>query len=259
MVSARDERRHRAAELPGWREWWGFDFASERHDLAGWAELVVFPGAQIAWYHAFVTGAHRQMVAVFDHEVPLPAPTLELRTDGLWADHICETPGVHWTIGLEAFGVGLDDPAQMYGRQLGDPVPLGFDMEWESDDVAASTIESVDGAISGYALACEVSGEVLIGSEVVDVNAAGTRHHRWGVSTAPVTTVAGRSVDADTVVVEAGADAMPVAITVDDTPVEIVAVTPLALPDPLGALKRPRAVVRSTESADDWCWIDWTE
>lgn len=258
MVSARDERRHPPTELPGWREWWGFDFVSPQHDLAGWAELVLFPARRIAWYHAFVTGARRQMVAVFDHVVPVPDRSLELRTEGLWADHICETPGVHWTIGLEAFGIGVDDPAEMYGRQLGEQRPLGFDLEWESDDVSAATIETLDGSIAGYSLACDVSGEVLIGPDAIDLVATGTRHHRWGVSTALATSVAGRSVDADAVVVEVGSDGLPVSVVVNDALVDVVAVTPIAVPDPLGPLRRPRAVVTSARS-DDWIWIDWTE
>ena len=26
-----------------------------------------------------------------------------LRAEGIWAQHVCETPLVHWTLGLEAF------------------------------------------------------------------------------------------------------------------------------------------------------------
>src|SRR5690606_25578404 len=128
--------RHDPVDSPGWWEWWRFDFASPADGVAGWTELVLFPRTGHACYHAFVVGRRRQLVAVVDHAVPLPASTLEIRTHGLWADHICETLGVHWTLGLEAFGVGLDDPDEMYGRQLGDQVPLGFDLEWESDDPA---------------------------------------------------------------------------------------------------------------------------
>ena len=93
---------------------------------------MTVPNGGWAWYHAFLTGPTRQLVAVIDAEVPMPASGLEIRTTGLWATHICETPLDHWTIGLEAFGLGVDDPLEIYGRQFGDRVPLGFDLEWEA-------------------------------------------------------------------------------------------------------------------------------
>ena len=72
----------------------------------------------MAWYHAFVVGPSRQIVAVSDLEVPLPtAPGLEIRTHGLWADHTCETPLDHWTVGNEAFGLGVDDASRAVRRR----------------------------------------------------------------------------------------------------------------------------------------------
>lgn len=252
------EGRRPPAQMPGWREWWGFDFVSPRDDLAGWAELVLFPESETAWYHAFVVGRDRQLVAVVDHEVPMPARTLEIRTHGLWADHICETPGEHWTLGLEAFGVGLDDPAEMYRRQLGDVVPLGFDLEWDNDDPDATLLQITDRAIGGYSLGCEVSGEVLIGDETLDIDATGTRHHRWG---SPLATAAvnGFVIPATEVTTVNDPDGLPVDLAVSGrSAVDIVAVTPLAVPDPLGACRRPRAVVTNPERGD-WLWADWTE
>ena len=40
-----------------------------------------------------------------------PRQGLEVRADGLWGELMCETPLEHWSYGLEAFGVALDDPA----------------------------------------------------------------------------------------------------------------------------------------------------
>ena len=48
-------------------------------------------------------------VVVRDHEVPLPRQGLEVRAEGLWCELWCETPLEHWTYGLEAFAVQLDD------------------------------------------------------------------------------------------------------------------------------------------------------
>ena len=37
------------------------------------------------------------------------------------------------TLGCEAFAVGVDDPAEVYGDLRGDRVPFGLDLEWETD------------------------------------------------------------------------------------------------------------------------------
>lgn len=161
---------------PKWSESWTFDFVSLDGSLGGWARLTLLPGRHVAWYHAHLTGPERQLVAVADTEVPALRGSLELRTHGLWADHICETPFEHWTLGLEAFGLGLDDPAELYGRALGDRVPLGYDLEWETDGERIDLV----GPVVRYELPCRVTGEVLVGAEVIDFDGIGHRDHAWG-------------------------------------------------------------------------------
>lgn len=174
MTAPSDERRHEPGPELHWAESWSFDFHSGSGDLGGWARLTLLPNRGVAWYHAFLTGPDRQLAAVIDDAVPVPADDLELRTTGLWATHICETPLDHWTIGLEAFALGVDDVEEIYGRQFGDRVPLGFDLEWEATAAAAPRSD-------GYQQACEVSGEILVGAEEIDFVGSGWRDHRWGV------------------------------------------------------------------------------
>jgi hypothetical protein len=88
----------------------------------------------------------------------------------------CETPDEHWSIGLEAFAVALDDPADAYRGERGDRVPLGFDLEWE----AAAPVFRYS-ALTRYEQACSVHGEVLIGDERLDIHGSGQRDHSWGV------------------------------------------------------------------------------
>ena len=57
-----------------------------------------------------------------------------MRADGLWAELVCETPGEHWSFGLEAFGLRFDDAAEAPTRDRGERVPVGFDLEWETPD-----------------------------------------------------------------------------------------------------------------------------
>ena len=77
-------------------------------------------------------------IVVADEAVPLPRPTagLEIRADGLWASLLCETAFEHWSLGLEAFGLRLDDDAvgddpPAWADLVGERLPVGFDLEWE--------------------------------------------------------------------------------------------------------------------------------
>src|SRR5207237_456868 len=80
--------------------------------------------------------------------------------DGLWAQPICETPHEHWTLGLEAFGVALDDPAVAYHGERGDRVALGLDLEWEAVAPAQAST-----GLPRYEQPCAVHGDVLVGDE----------------------------------------------------------------------------------------------
>jgi hypothetical protein len=176
-ITTGDERRHPPGEEPLWGESWYFDFASHDGGLGGWVRLGLYPNLGVSWYTAFLAGPGRPLVAVVDLEAPLPGRgLLELRSEGLWADHICEAPFDHWTVVNEAFGIAVDDPAELYGRGLGDRVPLGFDLEWEDD------AEPYDYEVTTrYEIPCRVHGEILVGSERIELEGLGQRDHSWGV------------------------------------------------------------------------------
>lgn len=283
-----DERPHEPGPELRWAESWSFGFVTDGGALGGWARLTSLPNLGRAWYHAFLVGSGRQLAAVVDLDVPMPDASLEIRTTGLWATHICETPLDHWTIGLEAFAVGLDDPAELYGRQFGDQVPLGFDLEWEA---VAPAVERGHGS---YRQTCRVGGEVLVGREEIDLDGRGERVHEWGVLTAwdhrwfrvhgwvggtevhaAVTdgdlASASGAVDAEPVVVSEVAQAMsapgipasgrvgvgPLVVTL-----EPVGITPVELVDPEGRrVLAPRAMCRlaTPEGGAGWGWAEWNE
>ena len=106
---------------------------------AGFVRLDLRAGERYAWYWAYLVNIEDVggVIVVRDHEVPRPRQGLELRAEGLWAELGCETPGEHWTFGLEAFGVRLDDPrdALRAGGEIGDRVAVGLDLEWEAPDI----------------------------------------------------------------------------------------------------------------------------
>jgi hypothetical protein len=153
---------------PDQRAVW-FDFACVDASLGGSVRLMRDLGRGRAAYWACVVGDGRPLVTVRDDDVPLPrGTTLEVRTSGLWSAIHVETPGEHWSVGLEAFALALDDPYDAWADERGDLVPLGFDLEWEATQAG------------GLAHPCIVTGDVLVGDEAIVVDALGWRGEEHG-------------------------------------------------------------------------------
>jgi hypothetical protein len=161
-----------------WGESWYFDFFAPDGSIGGWVRIGLYPNLGLTWYHAYLVGPGRQTVAVMDYETPLPkAPGLELRTHGLWADHIVETPLEHFTVANEAHGLGVDDPSSLYEpTPRGDQVPMAFDLEWET---AGQPYHYV--ATTRYEIPCTVHGTIDVGRERIELDGFGQRDHSWGV------------------------------------------------------------------------------
>lgn len=258
-----DEGRHHspgAGAGAGWEEAWAFDWAAADASVGGSVRLALRPGEGVARYWACVAGAGRPLVTVVDHEVRPPAGrSLEVRAEGLWADHVCETPFDHWTLGAEAFAVALDEPLDAWGRAWGDRVPFGVDLEWETEG-------EVRPVADGYALACRVTGEVIVGDERLAVDAGGWRSHTWGGdrwSTA-WSSLAGRLDDGTGLwatgpaVEGAGGPAM---VVVDGLPVAVgpVALAPVLVPVAGGGPSRlGRALCRLDAAGRRGAgWVEW--
>jgi hypothetical protein len=177
---AADEGRHDAS---GGVEQWSFVF--DDGELAGQIVLALavserrasflFDGALGAF------GAFGRVV-VADEAVPLPRPSagLELRADGLWVSLLCETAFEHWSLGLEAFGLRLDDEsfgddAPAWSDLVGERLPVGFDLEWE---LRAPPERLSDGL--GYRQAGTLFGELLVVRDRIEVDAPCAREHAWG-------------------------------------------------------------------------------
>jgi hypothetical protein len=173
-----DERAHAPGPERLWGESWYFDFTNREGTLGGYVRLGLYPNLGVAWYWACLVGEGRPLVTVIDHEVQLPtAPSLEIRAEGLWAEHTVETPYEHMTLGCEAFAVGVDDPLEVYGDLRGARVPFGFDLEWETD---RGGVYPWIGA-TRYEISCNVHGEILVGDERIEFDGVGQRDHSWGV------------------------------------------------------------------------------
>lgn len=175
MVGPGDELRHRPGAGPDWEESWELDFVADDGRLGGYVRLAFHPRQNQCWYWAAVVGPRRPLVVVRDHDVDLPrGDALEIRASGLWAQLVCETPLEHWSTGLEAFAVAMDDPMDAYGDERGQPEALGLDLEWEAA-TACHTIGS-----GSYVQPCVVHGDVLVGDERLTIEGHGSRAHAWG-------------------------------------------------------------------------------
>lgn len=175
MFGAADERAH-PPDRDDWWEAWRLDVAGDELGVA--VQLACGRGVAWWWTHVVVPGRPGPVV-VRDHEVPPPRVGLEVRADGLWGELVCETPFEHWSYGLEAFGVALDDPAESLRGEIGERLPVGFDLEWEVD-TAVGDVRVRGGALRGYDQFGVVHGELLLGRSRVEVDAVGLRSHVWG-------------------------------------------------------------------------------
>lgn len=139
------------------------------------------PPRRAAWFWAALVGPGRPYLLVRDLEVEPPRRpgSREIRADGLWADVNCETAFEHWSLGLEAFGVAMDDPDEALDAERGDRIGLGLDLEWEA-------VAGIIGGEGAYDQPCDVHGEILVGGgsrvETVAFEGHGWRRHTWGAA-----------------------------------------------------------------------------
>jgi hypothetical protein len=173
-----DEGRHRpppAEGAGGWCEVFTWEVQPAPPQPAATIRLVLHPGR--AWYLAAVVVPGQPLTVVTDLDVPLPssASSLEVRTTGLWADHNVETPFAHVSLGLEAFGVALDDPADALADGFGVRTPVGFDLEWEDDRPPVTGLD-----VDRYEVPGRAHGQILLGTGSFEVDGPGQREHAWG-------------------------------------------------------------------------------
>ena len=134
---------------------WGVDFA-RTDGTGGFLRLLRFGHRCWAW--AYLVGPSIGLVVVRDTDVAPPRRTeiIDVRGEGLWMEMVCETRDEHWSYGVEAFAVRLDDPADALHGEIGERLPMGVDLEWETD---------------GSSVTGSVHGELVVGAERIDLDA----------------------------------------------------------------------------------------
>ena len=180
-IDASDELDHFAGPSSAWSETWEFRAAAPDLDLGVAVAVVRRPAEGQMSYRAAVLGRSRPVVVIVEHELVAPRIGLEIRGSGLWADHVCESPHEHWSFTLESFALAIDQPTDLVDKGRGLPVPLGFDLGWETDRAPVGCATPHD---HGYLAAGTVHGEVLIADETLPLDGHGVRIHRWGVGPA---------------------------------------------------------------------------
>lgn len=174
-----DEGRHPGSAA----EQWLFSAGTVGLDRSLVVHLSLVRAEQRAAFAAAVRLEPTYAVVLVAADLPMPKRGLELRGPGIWADHNVEEPLERWSLGLEAFGVGIevspgDDLEVLLAASgtpdlRGDRAPLGWDLEWTS--LAAP---EPDGE-RGYRVACRVEGEVLTGGDARELDGPGERSHHW--------------------------------------------------------------------------------
>lgn len=158
-------------------EAWGLEWATADGN-GGFVRLALHRAARVAWFWAYLLRPDGGPVVVRDHEVTLPrGAALEIRADALWSELVCETPAEHWSIGLEAFGVRLDDVEDALTGEIGERIALGFDLEWET---GGEPFRSDIGGVVRDEQPGVVRGEVLLGRERIPLDTVGWFEHSSG-------------------------------------------------------------------------------
>jgi hypothetical protein len=182
MAQSSDEHPRPPGPDPWWADAWEIDFVADEGPVGGFVRLALLPNQGVAWWWTGLLTP--RLVAVRDHEVPLPRSGLEVRADGLWGELVCETPLEHWSLGLEAFGIGYDDPADAWGDEWGDRLPVGLDLEWEATAEPGALPPagpSPDPGGLGYCQPGRVHGEILVGPDRIPITGTGFRSRASGV------------------------------------------------------------------------------
>ena len=173
-----DEHRHEPDDTQLWNESYYLDWFAEDLSIGGYVRLGFYPNLDTVWYWACLVGPDRPLVTVIEHDVAMPrsSSSLEVRHEGLWADHAVEEPNEHMSANLESFAVQLDDPAEVYRGARGERVPFGFELDFFTDGGAFLWPP----VTPRYEIPCRVHGQVQVGSEVIQVDGWGQRDHSWG-------------------------------------------------------------------------------
>jgi hypothetical protein len=147
------------------------EFVAADGAVAGLVRLELRPLAGVSRFMAAVLRPRADPIVVIDYDLPLSRGALEFRAPGVWAELCCETPLDHWTIGLEAFGLGVAAHEVVTPSTYGTRVAVGLDLDLD-------TVSAPDGDGSAFSVGVRVHGEVLVDEASYEIDGVGVRRRR---------------------------------------------------------------------------------
>lgn len=187
MISTNERRQEPSGIEPGWCDVIDLLAVSDDGDTAIATQFGMYPWAATSALQICVWFPQSPPIVLAESELRIPDRLWEVRGSGLWVEHVCETPLEHWSYGLEAFALEIDDPAELLKRGHGTRVPLGWELEFEAaspasdlaatDSVKERELQTGSGA---YRQGGGVHGLLLTKSGEIEFTGTGSRSHRWG-------------------------------------------------------------------------------
>jgi hypothetical protein len=156
-----DEHRHPPGTEQLWNESWYFDVVADDSSTGAYARLGLYPNLGVSWITAIVCGSQRPTVAVVDFAAPLPAGEApSVASEGTRIELTCEGELERFRVRLTASGSEYSDPAALLRREAGSPVPVEFDLVWDTlGEPYAYRVAT------RYEIPCRVSGTLRVGEE----------------------------------------------------------------------------------------------
>ena len=154
-------------------EWWDFAWGVPGKRLAGFTSIAVTAGVT-----SFVLALYVPQGVAFVGEKDLRtgANPLHVRDEALWCDYVCETRLEHWSLQVEAYGLGVASGRELVRDERGDRLGVGIDVEFVATREAA---RHAGAAAAGFVQPGAWTGEVLVGRDRWPLRAAGLRAHGW--------------------------------------------------------------------------------
>ncbi len=171
---------HESTGNPDWIEVWDNWFVIPEERAGGYVRLTIRPHDSTCWYWGSLVGlGGRSLVTVLADDLPMPnGKSMELRGSGIWTETTVLRPFEHLTTDLEAFGVSIEHPTDVWDGAYGDRVAVGFEFDWDTEGEPGP---SPVGGTTGYRLVGKMHGEILLDESRWEVEGIGVRDHWWGV------------------------------------------------------------------------------
>lgn len=179
-ITAQHERWHEPSSDSetgdGWFEGHRLELVKADLSVAVMVEMRRHPSRRRTSVRIAVLEAGELAIGLVDIDLPSPKPALtwEIRGSGIWCEMVCESPLSHWSYGLEAFALAVDEPRDLLDTGVGHRVPLGWELEFEETGPATWLGDGcyIQAGI-GHGIMLSADGES-------DIEGRARRWHWWG-------------------------------------------------------------------------------